>query len=153
MAIDRAPWNALVDDDGSNLVGSLWNKAAINTVLLTPIDASLRKICYGTTDTETLALAAYDNFRPTSGELRAVWALNPTIATAITGIQAEADGTQHLLINGGGYTVLLANQHANSAPGNKLVGPGFANYTLAPWSSILVHYYAYMASWVVLKAL
>ena len=22
MAIDRAPWNALIDDDGSNLVGS-----------------------------------------------------------------------------------------------------------------------------------
>jgi len=38
MAIDRAPWNALVDDDGSNLVGSVWNKAAIKTVLLDPID-------------------------------------------------------------------------------------------------------------------
>jgi hypothetical protein len=39
MAIDRAPWNALVDDDGSNLIGSVWNKAAIKTVLLDPIDA------------------------------------------------------------------------------------------------------------------
>jgi len=39
MAIDRAPFNALNDDDGSNLVGSLWNKAAIKTVLLDPIDA------------------------------------------------------------------------------------------------------------------
>jgi hypothetical protein len=153
MAIDRAPWNALVDDDGSNLVGSLWNKAAIDTVLLTPIDASLRKICYGTTTTDNLTLAAYNDFRPAGGDLRAVWALNPTIATAITGIQAEADGTQHLLINGGGYTITLANQHGNSAAGNKLVGPGFANYALAPWSSIWVHYYAYMASWVVLKAL
>jgi hypothetical protein len=39
MAINRGPWNALVDDDGSNLVGSVWNKAAIKTVLLDPIDA------------------------------------------------------------------------------------------------------------------
>ena len=39
MAIDRGPWNGLVDDDGSNLVGSVWNKAAIKTVLLDPIDA------------------------------------------------------------------------------------------------------------------
>jgi hypothetical protein len=39
MAINRGPWNALVDDDGSNLVGSIWNKAAIQTVLLDPIDA------------------------------------------------------------------------------------------------------------------
>ena len=41
MAIDRGPWNALVDDDGSGLVGSVWNKAAIKTVLLDPTDAAL----------------------------------------------------------------------------------------------------------------
>jgi len=39
MAIDRGPWNTLADDDGSNTVGTLWNKAAIKTVLLDPIDA------------------------------------------------------------------------------------------------------------------
>jgi hypothetical protein len=44
MAIDRGPWNALVDDDGSNLTGSLWNKAAIKTVLLDPIDALVTPI-------------------------------------------------------------------------------------------------------------
>jgi hypothetical protein len=41
MAIDRGPWNALVDDDGSNLVGSIWNKAAIKTVVLDPVDAAI----------------------------------------------------------------------------------------------------------------
>jgi len=41
MAINRGPWNALVDDDGSNLVGSIWNKAAIKTVILDPVDAAL----------------------------------------------------------------------------------------------------------------
>jgi hypothetical protein len=40
MAIDRAPFNALVDDDGSNLVGSIWNKAAIAAVILDPADAA-----------------------------------------------------------------------------------------------------------------
>ena len=38
MAIDRAPWNALVDDDGSNLTGTIWNKDKIKTVLLDPVD-------------------------------------------------------------------------------------------------------------------
>ena len=38
MAIDRGPWNALIDDDGSNLVGTVWNKDKIKTVLLDPID-------------------------------------------------------------------------------------------------------------------
>jgi hypothetical protein len=40
VAINRAPFNALVDDDGSGLTGSVWNKAAIQSVLLDPIDAA-----------------------------------------------------------------------------------------------------------------
>ncbi len=39
MAIDRTYFNALIDDDGSNTVGSLWNKAAIQNVILDPVDA------------------------------------------------------------------------------------------------------------------
>jgi hypothetical protein len=41
MAIDRGPWNALVDDDGSNLVGTVWNKDKIKTVILDPTDAAI----------------------------------------------------------------------------------------------------------------
>ena len=48
MAIDRGPWTALVDDDGSNLVGSIWNKAAIKTVILDPVDAAFVTPIYGT---------------------------------------------------------------------------------------------------------
>jgi hypothetical protein len=39
MAINRAPFNALVDDDGSGNVGTVWNKNQIKSVLLDPIDA------------------------------------------------------------------------------------------------------------------
>jgi hypothetical protein len=39
MPINRAPFNALVDDDGSNTIGTPWNKQAIKDVLLDPIDA------------------------------------------------------------------------------------------------------------------
>jgi len=38
MPINRAPFNALVDDTGTGLTGSIWNKAAIQSVLLDPID-------------------------------------------------------------------------------------------------------------------
>jgi hypothetical protein len=41
MSIDRTNYNALVDDDGSNTVGSIWNKQAIKNVLLDPIDAAI----------------------------------------------------------------------------------------------------------------
>ena len=44
ITINRNPYNALVDDSGNNLDGSLWDKLAIRTVLLDPIDAALAKI-------------------------------------------------------------------------------------------------------------
>jgi hypothetical protein len=40
MAIDRGPWNALIDDDGSGLVGTVWNKDKIKTVILDPAEAA-----------------------------------------------------------------------------------------------------------------
>ena len=39
MAINRGPFNALIDDDGSGTTGSVWNKAAIQGVILDPVDA------------------------------------------------------------------------------------------------------------------
>jgi hypothetical protein len=39
MAINRAPFNLLVDDDGTNTVGTVWGKQDIKDVLLDPIDA------------------------------------------------------------------------------------------------------------------
>jgi len=41
MPINRAPFNALIDDSGNGLTGSIWNKAAIKTTLLDPIDAEV----------------------------------------------------------------------------------------------------------------
>jgi len=41
MAIDRTNYNALVDDDGSGTLGSVWNKQQIKDVLLDPMDAAL----------------------------------------------------------------------------------------------------------------
>jgi hypothetical protein len=41
VPINRAPFNSLVDDDGSNTTGTLWDKAAIQYALLDPMDAAL----------------------------------------------------------------------------------------------------------------
>jgi hypothetical protein len=38
--INRAPWNALVDDDGTGTVGTPWTKDKIKTVILDPADAA-----------------------------------------------------------------------------------------------------------------
>lgn len=47
MAINRTPYNALIDDNGTGTTGSIWNKNAIKTVLLDPIDAAFEPV-YGT---------------------------------------------------------------------------------------------------------
>lgn len=41
MSIDRGPFNALVDDDGSGTRGTPWNKAQIQNVILDPVDAAI----------------------------------------------------------------------------------------------------------------
>jgi hypothetical protein len=41
MALNRAPFNALVDDDGSGNVGTPWEKARIAGVILDPVDVEL----------------------------------------------------------------------------------------------------------------
>jgi hypothetical protein len=42
--IDRGPWNALVDDDGTDTLGTPWTKTQIKTVELDPIDAALAAV-------------------------------------------------------------------------------------------------------------
>ena len=41
MSINRAPFNALVDDAGTGMTGTPWNKQAIKDVILDPVDAAL----------------------------------------------------------------------------------------------------------------
>lgn len=41
MPINRAPYNALVDDAGTGTTGTPWNKQAIKDVLLDPVDAAI----------------------------------------------------------------------------------------------------------------
>jgi hypothetical protein len=41
MAINRAPFNLLIDDSGNNADGTPWNKNQIKTVLLDPIDVAI----------------------------------------------------------------------------------------------------------------
>jgi len=44
MSIIRTNFNLLVDDDGTNLVGTVWDKAHIKDVILDPIDAEITRL-------------------------------------------------------------------------------------------------------------
>lgn len=53
MPIDRGPFNALVDDDGSNTTGTIWQKTAIQISLLDPIDSAIWETQISSTVTGT----------------------------------------------------------------------------------------------------
>jgi hypothetical protein len=117
VPIDRTAFNALVDDDGSNTIGSVWNKTAIQNVLLDPIDAVINKLGAATeltlaTDTVTVtahhhridteADAASDNLATltagsgvTDGFLLA---LKPENAARVVTVK---DATGNILLKGG----------------------------------------------------
>jgi hypothetical protein len=150
MAIDRGPWNALVDDDGSNLVGSVWNKAAIKTVLLDPMDGALTPFVFGTPHgVAPFSAGQVDNLA--GNATSTVWLLSSTLAMYLTGIVSPiADGTLHILINNGSNLITLAHMFGSLAP-NQFIGSGYANTDLPPWKSLSVIYIAGYQKWVVLK--
>lgn len=136
MAINRGPWSALVDDDGSNLVGSIWNKAAIATVLLDPIDAMTAN------NVTTTATGTVDNLACGPASAITVIRCRNTAPLTITGlaftttprdgdlafIEARAAGHVYLAQDAAGSTQRFAN-FATSAP-TPLAGgaPGRAIY-------------------------
>jgi len=154
MAINRTPWTALVDDDGSNLTGTIWNKDKIKTVLLDPIDAFvLGPVQVGTKHaTATLSAGNYDNYRAPDGENCYLWLLNPQGPQSLTGVLAEADYTQHLFVNISSNNIVFYNQHANSVAANRFICPGYNHYTLGVWGSLTLTYVAAIGAWIIHKA-
>ena len=58
MPVNRAPFNALVDDDGSGNVGTPWEKARIAGVILDPLDVELAPpTCHVTAVSRQTAIA------------------------------------------------------------------------------------------------
>jgi hypothetical protein len=111
MAIDRAPWNALVDDDGSNLVGSIWNKAAIKTVLLDPIDAMGAHVI-GNTETGTIA-----NWTPAGfGTRNAVIYWSGTGDLSIGALKSGIEG-QVVTVKNRGTGIIRISHYATPAAG------------------------------------
>jgi hypothetical protein len=146
MAITRT---AMIDDDGTGTTGTVIN-AAWKTELYGQIDAkTVNPLLLAPTLAVPMALGQFDNWRPTNGASSVVWLLQPSVATGITGILAEADGTSHLLINGAGVNISFYNLHGSSSAGNLIICPGYgASFVLAPWYSIWVVYIASVAAWI-----
>jgi len=120
MAIDRTAFNALVDDTGVGN-GSIWDKSAIQTVLLDPIDAAI--VAGGGTAAiqTTTSTGTVNNFGATVAR-RLVLRCNNASLLTLTGIQfSGSDGDVIDVVSVGAGQVDLAHQDAGSTAGYRLI--------------------------------
>jgi hypothetical protein len=168
MSINRGPFNALVDDDGTNTIGTPWNKQAIKDVVLDPVDAALTAlpvppyvvggalpapIRLGSSYVQfPMPPGAYNNFNPGGGgQNYSIWILGPTgTGCVINSIVAEPSGTMHLVFNEAGYVITLVNNASGSGSG-RLVCPSFADLTIGSVSGFWIVYSTYFNGWMVLR--
>jgi hypothetical protein len=147
MAITRT---AMIDDDGSGTTGTILNNAW-KQELYGQIDAALGVVRYaGYAQADGLA-GNYDNYAMPTGAANTVWLFNPTAPVSFTGFVAETHLTAHLLVNITSQPILFYN-FVQSSPANRVICPGYANYTLATWGSIWMTYFGNLGGWVLHKA-
>jgi len=135
---------AMVDDDGTGTTGTIlnnaWKQELYNQVdAFVPV-APLTTFRVSTFLDVPIASGVYGNWQPPAGAGAVVWLLQPTGAVGFTGVLAEPIGTQHLIVNQSANAVTFYNQHADATAGNKIIGPGYANYLLPVWGSIWMIY-------------
>lgn len=116
MAINRGPFNALVDDDGTGLTGSVWNKAAIQAVILDPADAA-----YGgkyDTVVTTAATGTVTAWAPgLNGHTFLNWTGNADLA--LHGLAGGVTGQRVTIRNSGAGVITVAHVSASAASGQK----------------------------------
>lgn len=150
MPLDRSWFNTLVDDDGSNTTGSVWDTTDVDA-LMDAVDVEIAlvpRLALG--DAVFLELTGAVNDWAGSPEA-VIWEVFPQAGAYLTGIVAPARmGTQHLLLNQGN-PLQLYHQNPNSAAAHQLVCPGYANYLIPSWTGIWMYYSSRSLKWVFYK--
>jgi hypothetical protein len=139
MAINRAPFNALVDDDGSGLTGSIWNKDKIKTVILDPADAAFA----WTTVLSNIASGTYHNFHPGivgSTILELQGAAPGVNITGFLSTQPPFTGQQLIVANSGPSSITFVHEDAGSLPGAQLRLPAALLPIAGYWASAMFTY-------------
>lgn len=140
MAIDRAPWNALVDDDGSNLIGTVWNKDKIKTVILDPVDAAFgRPIVSNNTQSGTINDWAIPGLAPGAN---AVVTWTGTANLIVTGIAGGVAGQVLTILSRSTSAVIsFAFFSAASAAPNKMIMTATSGPTPLGFNGVIQFYY------------
>src|SRR4026209_114580 len=119
MALDRTWYNSLTDDDGSNLVGTLWNKAAVDS-LMDAVDAEARLYPTLPASTAPTTTGTQTALAIPSGTGDLVLYLNNATLLTIQGIAAGVANQTLTLVSKGAGQVDLAHLHASGTALGKL---------------------------------
>ena len=151
MALDRTWFNTLIDDNGTNTVGTVWNKGSVDSLM----DATDKEFIDARMEVGPAIylqiVGNVDNWAGNPGYT--VWEVFPQPGSSISGIQAPTtgrSGTQHLFFNIG-HPILFAHANAQSVAANQMMCPGYANYTLPGWQGIWMYYSSILLKWVLVK--
>lgn len=117
MAIDRTNYNALIQDDGTNTLGSVFDKVDIKDVILDPADAAFtdRPATSAPTTTGTQTALAIP-----AGTGTLVQYLNNATLLTVQGIDAGIQGQWLILVSKGAGQVDFAHLHASGTALGKL---------------------------------
>lgn len=115
MPLDRTWYNTLVDDDGSALTGTPWDKSAVDS-LMDAIDAALPAANIQT----TTSTGTQNNFSQTVARAVLLRCNNASLLT-ITGFTAGNDGDVLDVVSVGAGQVDFAHQNGSSTAGNRLI--------------------------------
>jgi hypothetical protein len=114
VALDRTWYNTLVDDSGDNTSGTLWNKAAVDS-LMDAVDAAILPATTAPTTTGTQTALAIP-----VGSLDLVLYLNNATLLTVQGIAAGIQGQLLYVFSKGAGQVDFAHLHASGTALGKL---------------------------------
>lgn len=117
--IDRTNYNNLLDDDGTNTVGTNWSKNQVKICLLDPTDTLAAALSTQIVVT-TAAINQQDNFAPGISGACTILRCNNASLLTITGFAGGADGMRLVVQSIGGGQINFLYQNAGSTAANRL---------------------------------
>jgi len=117
MALSRTWYNTLVDDDGSNTVGSIWDKAAVDHIY-DDVDLEIARLDVAGSVVASTVTGTQNNYAPTLSNRTLIEWAGAADAT-FTGLAGGAVGKIVTFKNTGSFVAYFAHQHASSSAGNK----------------------------------
>lgn len=147
MPLDRTWYNTLVDDDGSNTIGTPWTKAAVDS-LLDSVDALDAAAEFKTgVQSITLSSGTNSNVTVSSGTRVIRIAGNADGTSTLTGLTGGSSGRILSIFNVAGFNIAFKHLTTSTAS-NQLVTPNNGvDFTMGAFDAVDLWYDSTNSVW------